>query len=81
MKIRILISLILLAIAGQMSAQEQELWSLEKCVNYAIENNITIKQQALNVNYRENLKTQAKFDMAPTANAQFGHNFSFGRWT
>jgi outer membrane protein len=79
MKIKLLISVVLLTIATQLSAQEQDLWSLEKCVTYAIENNITIKQQALNVDYRQNLKTQSKFDMAPTANAQLAHDFSFGR--
>ncbi len=65
--------------AGTINAQEQDKWSLEKCVNYALENNIQIKQQALNVNYRENLKNQAKFDMAPNANAQIAQDFSFGR--
>ncbi len=77
MKIKFVILLLLLMGIGQMQAQE--LWTLEKCVNYAIENNIQIKQQALNVNYRDNQKNQALYDMAPNANAQFGHDFSFGK--
>lgn len=59
--------------------QAQELWSLEKCVNYALENNIQIKQQVLNVNYRENQKNQAFYDMVPNLNSQLSHDFSFGR--
>lgn len=57
----------------------QEAWTLEHCIQYAIDNNIQIKQQTLNVNYRENQAKQAKFDMAPTANGQLGYDFNFGR--
>lgn len=56
----------------------QELWSLEKCVNYAIENNIQIKQQALNVNYNQNQLEQAKYDIYPSLNGNINQNFSFG---
>ncbi|MDA3890468.1 MAG: TolC family protein [Salinivirgaceae bacterium] len=63
--------------AFQSNAQEK--WSLEKCVQHAIENNIQIKQQALNVNYRENQKTQALYNMAPIANGQIGYDFNLGR--
>jgi outer membrane protein len=79
MKIKVLIALTLLAIIGRMSAQEQDLWSLEKCVTYAIENNITIKQQALNVDYKKNTKEQSFYDMAPNLNGSLGYNFNFGR--
>ena len=30
------------------SARGQEKWSLQKCIDYALQNNIQIKQQALN---------------------------------
>ncbi|MBI9068637.1 MAG: TolC family protein [Salinivirgaceae bacterium] len=56
----------------------QELWSLEKCVNYAIENNIQIKQQALNVNYNENELEKAKFNIYPNLNANVSESFDFG---
>jgi outer membrane protein len=77
MKIKFILLILLFIGFGQLKAQE--LWSLEKCVTYAIENNIQIKQQALNVNYRENQKNQAFYDMAPTLNGYVGHNFNFGR--
>jgi outer membrane protein len=57
----------------------QEAWTLERCMQYAIDNNIQIKQQTLNVNYRENEKEQALYDMAPTLNGYVAHNFNFGR--
>ena len=57
----------------------QEQWTLERCVKHAIDNNIQIKQQALNVDYRENQKNQALFDMAPNLNSQVGYDINFGR--
>ncbi|MFA6401380.1 MAG: TolC family protein [Salinivirgaceae bacterium] len=70
-----LISLSLFSFQGT----TQETWSLERCVQYAIENNIQIKQQALTVNYKENQKIQSLYDMAPNANSQLGHDVSFGK--
>jgi len=37
------------------SSQAQEIWSLEDCILFAHENNISIQQQALNTQYNENL--------------------------
>ena len=59
----------------------QKPWTLEQCVKYAIENNITLKQQKLNVNYNDNLLLQSKIDLAPSLNARFGHNFISGKST
>lgn len=63
------------------SAKAQTKWSLEQCVTHAIENNIQIKQQALNVNYNENQLKQSKFNLAPDLNSSLGHSFDFGRST
>jgi len=57
----------------------QETWSLQKCINYAMENNIQIKRQALNTDYSQNQVNQAKSDQLPNLNAGASDNFSFGR--
>ncbi len=57
----------------------QNTWSLEDCIMYAFENNITIKQQTLNTQYNENLLNQSKVALAPNLNAGASHGFSFGR--
>ena len=31
----------------------QEVWTLEKCIDYALEHNIQVKQQAINKNYND----------------------------
>jgi outer membrane protein len=61
------------------SAQGQSLWSLQKCIDYALQNNIQIKQQALNSEYYNNQLGQAKFNRLPNLNAGFQNNMSFGR--
>jgi outer membrane protein len=68
--------LFLLSIFG---ATSQNTWSLQECIDYALENNIVIKQQGLNTQYNENLVSQAKSDMLPNLNAGASNNYSFGR--
>jgi outer membrane protein len=60
-------------------AQGQSLWSLQKCIDYALQNNIQIKQQALNSDYYSNQLNQAKFNRLPNLNANFQNSTSFGR--
>ncbi|MCK3683824.1 TolC family protein [Maribellus sp. YY47] len=57
----------------------QEAWDLQKCFDYAIENNLQIKRQVLNTQYYQNQVSQAKSDKLPNLNAQVGNDFSFGR--
>lgn len=61
------------------SARAQDRWSLQKCVDYALENNIQIKQQVLNSEYYSNQHKQAKFNRLPNLNANLQNNMSFGR--
>lgn len=57
----------------------QNIWSLQQCIDYALENNIQIKQQQLNTDYYENQVSQAKSNKLPNLNAQLGNDYSFGR--
>jgi len=60
-------------------SQGQEPWTLEKCILYAFENNISIKQQAINTEYNSNILDQSKIGLAPNLNAGVNHGWSFGR--
>lgn len=62
-------------------AQEQEQWSLKKCIDYAIENNIDIKQRMLNTENKEIELHTAKMSRLPDLNASIGESFGFGRST
>lgn len=57
----------------------QEPWSLEQCINYALEHNIQIKQQTLNTEYNGNLLEQSKADLYPNLTGSASYGSSFGR--
>ena len=58
---------------------QDDLWSLEECIEYALDNNLSIMQNEYNVdNYEVNL-TQSKGGMYPTANMGGGYNNLWGR--
>ncbi len=60
-------------------AQERTVWSLEDCVNHALENNLRIQQQKLGVEVaRENLQ-QSQANRLPSLNANASHNYNYGR--
>jgi outer membrane protein len=57
----------------------QQVWSLEDCINHALENNLQIKQRMLSVDLaRENL-LQTRANQFPNLNANASHGYNFGR--
>jgi outer membrane protein len=61
------------------STDAQEKWPLQKCIDHALENNITIKQAQINTGYRDNQYVQSKNNRLPDLNANLSNGFSFGR--
>jgi outer membrane protein len=57
----------------------QEKWSIERCIRYALENNIQVKQQELDTRIRENTLLQSKLDLLPSLNGSYGQSYSTGR--
>lgn len=55
----------------------QKKWTLKECVNHALENNITVKQNKLNVNLAKTNIKDAKGNFLPNLNASKGGNFGF----
>jgi len=70
-------TLMLLLFTG--ARAQEKTWSLQKCIDYAIENNIQIKQQGLNSDYYNNQLGQAKYNRLPNLNAGLQNNQYFGR--
>jgi outer membrane protein len=60
-------------------AKAQEIWSLQKCIDYALQNNIQIKQGSLNSKYYQNQLGQAKFNRLPNLNISLQNNMNYGR--
>lgn len=61
--------------------QPEKIWTLEECIQYAIEHNIDLKQREQEqANSRVELST-SKNSWLPNLNASVGQNFGFGRST
>jgi outer membrane protein len=61
------------------SASAQKAWSIRECCDYAIEHNISIKQQVNLCRQQEILLNTAKNSRLPDVSGSVGQNFSFGR--
>lgn len=78
MQKRYILLITLVLFLSSFSGKAQETWSLEKCIKYAFDNNIMIKQQQLNVKYNEGKLNQSKLSQLPSLNASSNHSYSFG---
>ncbi|MDT8411066.1 MAG: TolC family protein [Vicingaceae bacterium] len=78
---KIFISLIFITIQLSLIAQnvaENKIWTLKECVDYALENNISIKQSELDkLNQYQDVKN-AKGNFLPNLNASASQSFNFG---
>jgi len=73
------ILLIIALVTGIIQANAQEKWTLQKCIDYALSNNIVIKQYQLNTEYSNNTMEQAKNNRLPDLNANLSQGVNFGR--
>ena len=69
----------LLFVALFASLHAQEVWSLEKCINYALDNNIKIKQGFITTEYQQNQLKQSRYSRLPNLTGQMSQNLNFGR--
>ena len=57
----------------------QEVWSLDKCLEYAKEHNLQIRQSELAVAQSENAVTQSKYEFLPSLSGGISQSMSWGR--
>ncbi len=69
----------LVVILGSGSGHAQETWTLQRCLEFARESNIQLRQSMLNRQSAELGRTQAMAQMFPDLNANVGFNTNFGR--
>lgn len=80
MRKHFLYTAILLFSGGYAWAQEAvKKWSLENCIQYAIEHNIELKQREQEQESRKVELHTSKHSWLPNLNANVGQNFDFGR--
>ena len=71
-------ALILLSLFSVL-AFSQKKWSLEECVNYAIENNLQVLQSNFNTKTQDNSLKIAKREYLPSVSGTLGNTASFGQ--
>ena len=60
--------------------QAQQVLSLEDCIDYALKNNISLKQAELNIGIKESQLLQSKLQVLPSLNATSSFNKNRGRY-
>ena len=70
--------LLFILFLGFTSVAQQKKWTIRECVEYALKNNISIKQSELDVRMADVDKKAAIGNFFPNLNAQLGHSWSIG---
>ena len=73
-----ILSFIVLPLSFSTTSAQKE-WSLRECCDYAVEHNISIKQQQNQCRQKELQLSTAKNSRLPDLSGSLGQNFSFGR--
>ncbi|MDP6922302.1 MAG: TolC family protein [Lutibacter sp.] len=74
-----IVALLSLFLCGTITAQETT-WSLQDCIEHALQHNLSIKQQELNTALSEEDVVTAKGNFYPSLNASASHNYNFGSY-
>ncbi len=72
------IAYILLLLVGFSATAQQKKWTLKQCVDYALENNISVRQSLLDQQIAEQDLVSAKGNFLPSLNASASQNWNFG---
>ncbi len=73
----IAVSIFILLFTSVLDAQK--VWTLEDCINYATENNISVKRQELVAKQSQNNLNQSKYELLPDVNGFVNHNLNSGK--
>lgn len=77
MKAKVVYILFLMFVAVNLSAQQK--WTLRQCIDYAVENNIEIKQEALQVEGAKVDLNSTKMSRLPNLNGSISPGYGVGR--
>jgi len=60
------------------AAQGNNIWTLQNCIDYAIENNIDMQKRQIDIKSQESILKETKLKWLPDLNANIGNDFNFG---
>lgn len=70
---------VILCVSSRLTAQEAETWSLQKCIDYALAHNTSLKQEQLTYNIKKLSILEKKWAFAPKVVANTSFSASSGR--
>ena len=79
MRIRTLLLTVLMA-SGTVSLSAQRLWTLQDCIDYAMENNITLQKSKLQKESATEELKGAKAALLPTLSASTNQSLGYQPW-
>jgi outer membrane protein len=78
-KLFLILSICLIVISEDIIAQKDSVWTLEKCIDYALSRNIQVRKDQLSNQQYSVYAEQAKAQRFPSANALVAQNFSWAK--
>jgi len=76
---RLLTLMIIMFTGASRAGFTQKIWTLEDCINYALENNLDINKQLFTVENNKDVLLQSKLNMLPNLNANGTNVWNFGQ--
>lgn len=70
---------LLIAFAAMSFTQAQNRWSLEQCIDYALKNNISIKQSEVDLKMSDIEQLQARGAFFPSVNGNLSYQLNEGK--
>ncbi|MBN1143847.1 MAG: TolC family protein [Bacteroidales bacterium] len=80
-KLNVFVFIVLFSISSGIYAQQERAWTLEACINHALEQNIQVRKSNLNNQSLDLYYDQAKASRLPNLSASASQNFSWTRPT
>lgn len=72
-------TVIVVLILSPLFVQAQDIWNLQRCIEYARQNNLSIIQGDLSIDLQQITVKQQDLNRYPTLNGSASHNYNFGR--
>lgn len=76
---KIIIMIICLISVQAGKSQENKIWTLKECIDYALQNNLNVKRSLLSVENSQIGLTQSMLQMLPTLNGGSSFGYNWGR--
>ena len=74
-------AMIMMALMVGLGASAQQKWTLEDCLNYAMQNNITLKKSQLQKQTATETLKQSKAELLPSLSASTNQSLGYRPWT